>query len=116
MGNGDAQQLQHPAELDPRYITELIKTRLDLLQYRESRADYYLYTDLAILYNTSIRLMQRINTLVDGPLDDLDELAQAVSDIRVGLGPAMRHHIRTSAPSLHRLQVHIDSLEGKPKD
>ncbi len=116
MSDVEAKELQRPVELDPSYITELIKARLDLLKYKEPRPNYYLYTDLAIIYNTSVCLVQRINTLIESPVEDLDTLSRAVSDIRVALGPSLRHYIRTSARSLHHLQKHILELEAQTED
>ncbi len=115
MTDGSAQQLQYPVELDPDYVTELMRARLNLLRYeeQESRPDYFLFTDLAIMYNTCVLLIQRLNALIETPPHDLARLAQVVSDIRVALGPALVHYIGTSEQSLGHLMDHITELEAK---
>lgn len=115
MTDASAHQLQYPVEVDPAYVTELMRARLNLLSYEESesRPDYFLFTDLAVMYNTCVLLIQRLNALIETPPHDLARLTQVVSDIRVALGPALVHYIGTSEQSLDRLIDHITELDAK---
>jgi hypothetical protein len=98
-------QLQHPVEVDPLHIKRLVDAKLDAIGYKETRRDYSLTTDLELTYNGCVEVIGAMNLLIEGSAEDADALRMVVADLRVRLDD-LRFHIRSSAPSLLRLQNH----------
>ena len=97
-------ELPHPWQVDFRYLCDLIERRIAATGYRLRKRGYV--GEMEIIYNNSMKVVLAINTFLESPEDDYDEMLEALVDLNIGLR-YYRFPVARSRRFRERLENHI---------